>query len=65
MKLKVLVNNNTLIDRYFFGEPAVSYFKKWQPARVHACHCTDFNSKLALSGVVELKEVGVGLEFVR
>lgn len=26
MKLKVLVDNNTLIDRYFYGEPGVSYF---------------------------------------
>jgi len=26
MKLKVLVDNNTLIDRYFRGEPGVSYF---------------------------------------
>jgi 7,8-dihydropterin-6-yl-methyl-4-(beta-D-ribofuranosyl)aminobenzene 5'-phosphate synthase len=26
MKLTVLVDNNTLIDRYFLGEPGVSYF---------------------------------------
>jgi 7,8-dihydropterin-6-yl-methyl-4-(beta-D-ribofuranosyl)aminobenzene 5'-phosphate synthase len=26
MELKVLVDNNTLIDRYFYGEPGVSYF---------------------------------------
>jgi len=26
MKLTVLVDNNTLIDRYFIGEPGVSYF---------------------------------------
>lgn len=26
MKLTVLVDNNTIIDRYFLGEPAVSYF---------------------------------------
>lgn len=26
MKLTVLVDNNTLIDRYFYGEPGVSYF---------------------------------------
>ncbi len=42
----------------------VRYFKKWQPSIVHACHCTDLNSKLALSGVVALKEVGVGLELL-
>ena len=26
MKLTVLVDNNTLIDKYFLGEPGVSYF---------------------------------------
>lgn len=26
MKLTVLVDNNTLIDRYFVGEPALSFF---------------------------------------
>ena len=26
MKLTVLVDNNTMIDRYFYGEPGVSYF---------------------------------------
>ncbi len=26
MKLTVLVDNNTLIDRYFYGEPGVSYY---------------------------------------
>lgn len=26
MKLKVLVDNNTYIDEYYFGEPAVSYY---------------------------------------
>jgi 7,8-dihydropterin-6-yl-methyl-4-(beta-D-ribofuranosyl)aminobenzene 5'-phosphate synthase len=26
MKLTVLVDNNTIIDRYFYGEPGVSYF---------------------------------------
>ena len=26
MKLKVLVDNNTFINRYYLGEPAVSYY---------------------------------------
>lgn len=26
MKLKVLVDNNTYIDEYYYGEPAVSYY---------------------------------------
>ncbi len=35
--------------------------KSMHPASVHACHCTDLNSKIALSSVVNIKEVGVGL----
>lgn len=26
MKLKVLEDNNTIIDKYYLGEPAVSYY---------------------------------------
>ena len=26
MKLTVLVDNNTFIDQYFYGEPAVSFY---------------------------------------
>jgi 7,8-dihydropterin-6-yl-methyl-4-(beta-D-ribofuranosyl)aminobenzene 5'-phosphate synthase len=35
--------------------------KSLHPGSVHACHCTDLNSKIALSKVVNLEEVGVGL----
>jgi 7,8-dihydropterin-6-yl-methyl-4-(beta-D-ribofuranosyl)aminobenzene 5'-phosphate synthase len=34
MKLSVLVDNNTLIDRYFLGEPAVSYFLETESVKV-------------------------------
>ncbi len=34
MKLTVLVDNNTLIDHYFIGEPAVSYFIETDDKRV-------------------------------
>jgi 7,8-dihydropterin-6-yl-methyl-4-(beta-D-ribofuranosyl)aminobenzene 5'-phosphate synthase len=40
------------------------YMKQLKPAAVHACHCTDLKSKIALSGVVRLEEVGVGLRLV-
>jgi len=39
----------------------IAYMKSLRPSSVHACHCTDLNSKIALSRVVHLKEVGVGL----
>jgi len=39
----------------------LAYLRKQNPHRVHACHCTDLRSKIALSGVVDLCEVGVGL----
>jgi 7,8-dihydropterin-6-yl-methyl-4-(beta-D-ribofuranosyl)aminobenzene 5'-phosphate synthase len=39
----------------------VRFLKQRRPSAVHACHCTDLAAKLALSRVVPLKEVGVGL----
>lgn len=43
-------------------EGTLEYMKKLEPNEVHACHCTDLNSKIALSKVINLKEVGVGLK---
>lgn len=40
----------------------VAYFAETHPTSVHACHCTDFYSKVALSKVVNIQEVGVGLK---
>lgn len=42
-------------------EGTLEYFKKLQPETLHACHCTDLNSKIALSKVSNIQEVGVGL----
>lgn len=42
-------------------EGTVEYMKLLTPKAVHACHCTDLQSKIELSKVVNLKEVGVGL----
>lgn len=39
----------------------LEYFKLLNPRAVHACHCTDLKSKIALSKVANLEEVGVGL----
>lgn len=39
----------------------LDYFKKLSPGAVHACHCTDLESKIALSRVSNIREVGVGL----
>jgi 7,8-dihydropterin-6-yl-methyl-4-(beta-D-ribofuranosyl)aminobenzene 5'-phosphate synthase len=39
----------------------LNYMEQLQPDVVRACHCTDLNSKIALSSVVNIKEVGVGL----
>jgi len=38
------------------------YFERLRPREVHACHCTDLESKVALAGVATLKDVGVGLD---
>ena len=42
-------------------EGTITYMDTLKPKVVHACHCTDLSSKIALSRVVLLKEVGVGL----
>jgi 7,8-dihydropterin-6-yl-methyl-4-(beta-D-ribofuranosyl)aminobenzene 5'-phosphate synthase len=39
----------------------LDYFAALQPERLHACHCTDLGSKIALSKVAPIREVGVGL----
>jgi 7,8-dihydropterin-6-yl-methyl-4-(beta-D-ribofuranosyl)aminobenzene 5'-phosphate synthase len=39
----------------------LEYLKTLQPGAVHACHCTDLNSKIALAKVANIQEVGVGL----
>lgn len=42
-------------------EETVRTLKGWSPAAVHACHCTDLASKIALARGVPIREVGVGL----
>lgn len=47
MKLTVLVDNNTYIDQYYLGEPALSYYiecenqylKKTKRPNLYPCHC--------------------------
>lgn len=39
----------------------LNYFQKLKASKLHACHCVDLDSKIALSKVANLKEVGVGL----
>lgn len=45
-------------------EGTISYLSKLRPESVHACHCTDLFSKIALSRIVNLKEVGSGLSII-
>ncbi|MBE0450884.1 MAG: hypothetical protein IBX70_08560 [Clostridia bacterium] len=42
----------------------LEYFQESNVKAIHACHCTDLKSKIALSNVVEIAEVGAGLELV-
>lgn len=42
-------------------EGTIDYFKQTDIKEIHACHCTDLKSKIALSNIVNLEEVGVGL----
>jgi 7,8-dihydropterin-6-yl-methyl-4-(beta-D-ribofuranosyl)aminobenzene 5'-phosphate synthase len=43
-------------------EGTLAYMESLRPHEVHACHCTDLGAKIALSQVVDLQEVGVGLD---
>ena len=43
-------------------EGTVEYLGQLGLPSLHACHCTDLKSKIALSRVVDIKEVGVGLK---
>jgi len=45
-------------------QKTVENMRKWHPNKLHACHCTDFESRVALSRVTDLQEVGVGLELI-
>ncbi|WP_018702016.1 MBL fold metallo-hydrolase [Anaeromusa acidaminophila] len=42
-------------------EQTVSYFHACSPNTVHAGHCTDLASKMALAKAVQVREIGVGL----
>jgi len=42
-------------------EKTVDFFRDLKPDKIHACHCTDLKSKIELSKVVEIEEVGVGM----
>lgn len=39
----------------------LEYLRQQGLERIHACHCTDLQSKINLAAVTEVKEVGVGL----
>ncbi|MCF8001648.1 MAG: MBL fold metallo-hydrolase [Halanaerobiales bacterium] len=39
------------------------YIKELNLEKLHACHCTDLKSKIELSKIANLKEVGVGMKF--
>lgn len=41
-------------------EGVLNYMKNLSPNEIHACHCTDLPSKIALAQSANLKEIGVG-----
>ena len=43
-------------------EGTIQYLGSLGLEKIYACHCTDLQSKIALSKVVSIEEVGVGLE---
>lgn len=43
-------------------EGTLDYMEELDPRGVYACHCVDLQSKIALAGVVDVPEVGVGFQ---
>lgn len=43
-------------------DATTAFFKERNPLRVHACHCTDLKSKIALSEYCNVVETGVGMK---
>ena len=54
MQLSVLVDNNSLIDRYFLAGLNLK--------ALHCCHCTDLAAKMVPGRSLPVEEVGVGLK---
>ncbi len=42
-------------------QQTMDYFVQNQPTELHACHCTDLPSKIRLSSVTTIREVGCGM----
>lgn len=42
-------------------DKTLDYLKKLNPGMMHACHCTDLKSKVALANAITIGEVGSGL----
>jgi len=42
-------------------EGTLQYFSQLKPTSLHACHCTDLQSKIRLAAVAPIEEVGTGL----
>jgi len=42
-------------------EGTVNYFRDLKLKKLHACHCTDFHSRMALAQTADLEEIGSGL----
>ena len=65
MKLTVLVDNNTLIDQYLLGEPAVSYYIEDEDEKIlfDTGYSDAFihNAKAEINSRIPIHEVGAGL----
>ena len=57
----LLTGNGQGLNREILS-PWVEQMAAWQPHKLHACHCTDLQSRIALSRVADIEEVGVVLE---
>ena len=68
MQADALAESGLQLAAYYLQNPSeevlngtVQYFAEHTPTTLHPCHCTDLRSKIAISKVAELQEVGSGL----
>jgi 7,8-dihydropterin-6-yl-methyl-4-(beta-D-ribofuranosyl)aminobenzene 5'-phosphate synthase len=52
---------NTSVDRI---EKTVEFLTDNPPSKIHACHCTDFAAKKALSNHFQVSDVGSGMQLI-
>lgn len=60
--IKGIIGGFHMLDNEKLNKEVADYFAGEDIEMIYPCHCTDLKAKIALSKVVQIKEVGVSLE---